>query len=208
MKSETINLMLSGKQGQVHVSRPLNQLGSDAGDCPSSCYMAMLVQWTKRPIKPFLIKGLFMVGRNVCPTLKGNISPKRMKQKSWLPTVITCPISHFQQWPISQGKFNLIYDTSISKMTCGFNTFLLLWKFLSKVKWYGRLSDVLLDSRVRNSCSTKKLIKCHHYVKNVRIIEVISGSLGGIGRKGQGLHYVCLRSEKEPGSFCGQAGQT
>lgn len=150
--------------------------------------MAVLMQWTKRPIRPFLRKGLFMVGRNVCPILRGNISPKRIKQKSWLPTVISCPKTHFQQRPKSQGEFNLIYGTSVSKMTCSFNTFLLLRKFLTKVKRCRRLSDVLEDSRVRNSCSSKKWIKSYYYVKNVRIIEVISGSLGGIGRKGQGLH--------------------
>lgn len=156
MKSKAMNLMLSRDQGQVDDCRPLSQLGSEAGDCPSSCYMAVLMQWTKGPIRPFPRKGLFMVGRNGCSTPRGNISPKRIKQKSRLPTVISCPKTHFQQRPKSQGQFNIIYDTSISKMACGFNTFLLLRTFLTKVKQCRRLSDVLRDPRVRNSCSTKK----------------------------------------------------
>lgn len=47
MKSEGMNLMLPREQGQVYVSRPSNQVGSDAKEYPSTCYMALLVQWTK-----------------------------------------------------------------------------------------------------------------------------------------------------------------
>ena len=59
MNSEVMNLTLPREQGQAHVSRPLNQLGSGARECPSSCDTALLVQWAKRPIGPFLGKGLY-----------------------------------------------------------------------------------------------------------------------------------------------------
>lgn len=97
---------------------------------------------------------------------------------------------------------------SLAEKICGFNTFLLLKKFLTTVKQCRRISDVFQDSRIRKSYSTKKkkneLSGNYYNVKSDRIIKVISGSLGC--RKKRAGIALSLRNKKEAGSFCGQAG--
>lgn len=47
MKDEAMNLILPREQRQVHVSRPLNELRSNARGCLCSCDMVLLMQQTK-----------------------------------------------------------------------------------------------------------------------------------------------------------------
>lgn len=101
------------------------------------------------------------------------------------------PVSAATQIPW-QTQLTLLF----TKKTCGFHTFLLLWKFVAKVKQCRRLSNVFQDSRIRNSYSTKKWIKGYYNVKSDWLTKVTSGSLGIWGEKGRG----CIKLEMLEGA--------